>query len=181
MKVTLTYSTIIAALFVLTVCGQGCAKESKFDSKARSTASAPRISPVTQGPATASAPDSAQTAILVSNVAFYYSHKAVREADNFNAMLGDDGGCQMASDFQNAIGPNNFMQSVASYCAYQRVDCTRVNENATRITTYLAKLAQLCQEGGPGNPYQYGDETTARNLLSAGELYRTDLGLTNPQ
>ncbi|MBI3557993.1 MAG: hypothetical protein HY074_17150 [Deltaproteobacteria bacterium] len=172
---------LLALLVIAVITGslvvQGCAKNT-VAGKGKATA----VAPANIKAAAPSAIPTNQTALLVSNVALYYSFESSHYPDDYQSMLSQDGGCQMASDYSDAIGTNDLMASVGVYCTSPTpqagtVNCTQAKADAQKILTNMQSINKLCDTSSDANPYGFGDASMAAALFTAGQNFRTDLGL----
>ncbi len=176
---------LLALLAVAAITGslliQGCAK-SAVANKGKATA----IPTANIKAAPVSAVPNSQTALLVSNVALYYSFESSHYPDDFASMLTQDGGCQMASDYSDSIGANDLLASVTAYCATPTpqsgtLNCAQAKVDAQKILTSMQNINKLCDTATDSNPYGFGDGAMAQALLTAGQTLRNDLGLLTSQ
>ena len=168
--------SIIAAISAALVA-QGCAKNTVAH-RGKSTA----IAPVIVKAAVPTANPNNQTALNVALVAKGYIAETSTSPDNYASMLAEDGGCQMAGNFSDAIGANDLLASVTAYCAAPpqhggTLNCARATTDAQSILTYMQNINLLCDANSDQNPYSFGDASAAANLLNASQAFRTDLGL----
>ncbi|MBI3557710.1 MAG: hypothetical protein HY074_15725 [Deltaproteobacteria bacterium] len=131
----------------------------------------------------AAAASPAQSAVVLSDLAFKNEAMALNQPRDLDAALASDHGCGLGAAYSGISSGKDLIASVAAYCdilASQNVivrSCTNAQKIAFRLSKDIRGLAKACSSTATPARRRTDTAALARTIISEGCWYRRELGL----